>query len=239
MTVDEHDLAIAPKGMTLETLEAWCERFHSGVWPILESLEGGFANSKTDSGGPTNYGVTHRTLKDINRKCPEWCRVRGIPYLEDGAGEEESIRAVRQLTPEKAEQIAFMFYYVRPRIGMLKAPFDLACLDWRYNGGPAIDRLQFTAGIQHGPKRDGIIGPFTAERVAKLVMYDIGRYMNLRFTYLRSLHGRQGWEANGEGWTVRINRLQKECESQMKERAKYSPLPTATALVGTALPIDC
>lgn len=208
----EIDLSLLA-GVTRKEAESWLERFHGGIWPFLLSREGGFSNAVTDAGGPTKYGVTWITLKDVWRKAPAWCSAHGLPEIAQSATAAEAVKPIKLITAEQAFWIAFVFYYARPRIAQLVAPWDLACLDWRYNGGPAIRELQVVGGFT-GRNVDGIIGELTKLRTAALELQDLERYFMKRLEYLKGLKGGQGWEANGNGWKVRLRMLRYECLDQ-------------------------
>lgn len=182
----------------------WLERFESKIWPVLLSMEGGFSNVLTDAGGPTIYGVTWRTLRDIWQRYPVWCASHDLPLLGDAPTAMTSVDAVSALTEEQACAIAFVFYYVRPRFCLLRGPFDFLGLDYRYNGGPAIKDLQAVAGVE----QDSIIGPDTARAVSVLRWKDVEEYLARRKRYLEGLSGSQGWSVNGRGWSNRLKQVE-------------------------------
>lgn len=212
------DIRTIGRHATGQDVADWRARFQSGVWPFLLSREGGFSEAVTDAGGPTKYGVTWRTLRDIWQKSPEWCGAHTLPYVHPDSTADDAREAVRRLTVEQAFALAFIWYYARPWIARLPAPWDLACLDWRYNGGPAVQRLQRLCGLT-GKSVDGLIGPQTLAEIAMLETTDLEQYINMRFWYLQSLHGPQGWGVNGDGWTVRLRALRKECLRQLEPKA--------------------
>lgn len=185
--------------------EQWLQRFTKVIWPVLCSNEGGFSNVITDAGGPTIYGVTWITLRNLWQKYPTWCAAHGLQFVPETATAATVVDEVRALTIEQAHAIAFIFYYTRPRFCLLRGPFDLLGLDYRYNGGPAITDLQKVAGAVP----DGSIGPGTAKAVNVLDWFGVERYQAKRLAYLRSLDGPHGWAVNGRGWSVRLRHLER------------------------------
>lgn len=91
---------------------------------ILER-EGGFVNIPEDRGGPTNFGVTQRTLA-------AW------------RGHEVSVEDVRNMTVDEARNIYRTRYYTRPKIDHLPELIQPKMFDMSINHGPgtAIKLLQ-------------------------------------------------------------------------------------------------
>ena len=67
--------------------------------------EGGFVNDPDDPGGPTNYGVTLKTLKQL-----------GNDLNQDGRVD---IADLKQLSSTQAVQIFVQEYFYKPRIDKL------------------------------------------------------------------------------------------------------------------------
>ncbi len=61
---------------------------------LLFGDEGGYSNSATDSGGPTKFGVTHRTL----------AAYRGVPFV--------TAQQVKDMTIQEAEEIYRRSYWL-------------------------------------------------------------------------------------------------------------------------------
>ena len=209
MTAERRAINIRLCGVTEPDFDRYRGRFVGQVWPDLLRLEGGYVNSSTDAGGPTaRGGVTYTTVMELWARHREWCEVWKIPYVAMGSSREAAEPAMKLLVPEQAQGIALVFYYIRPGIARLPVPWDRAVLDWRYNGGPAIDRLQLVACVA----RDSVIGTKkTVPAVEALNKLDLEMYFEYRLSYLKSLKGSQGWEANGRGWTRRLEQVKAAC----------------------------
>ena len=81
--------------------------------------EGGFVNHQNDRGGPTNFGITMRTLA-------AWRSPRPV-----------DIPDVRALKTAEAKQIYSSNYFTRPKIDMLPASIQPVMFDMSINHGPA------------------------------------------------------------------------------------------------------
>lgn len=85
--------------------------------------EGGYVNDPDDPGGPTKYGVTIGTLRDI----------RGYASIAD----------VQALTVADAIEIYQRYYFVQPKIELLPTPLHPTVYDMNVNaGGNSIKILQ-------------------------------------------------------------------------------------------------
>jgi lysozyme family protein len=152
---------------------------------LLFGDEGGYSNVKTDSGGPTKYGITHRTL----------AAHLGLKSV--------SAERVKAMTLAEAEAIYRKSYWTQSGGDLLPAGLDYAVFDFGVNSGPAraVKTLQKVLGIT----QDGIIGVQTVaaaeERGAAAL---IREYCRARMDFLRSLGGKTGFSANGRGWTIRV-----------------------------------
>lgn len=92
-----------------------------GVDEMLDHLlaeEGGFVNNRADKGGPTNYGITLKTLAT-------W---RGHPVI---------IADVKQLTVVEAREIYTKRYYLDAQVDKLPARLQPPMFDACVNHGPA------------------------------------------------------------------------------------------------------
>lgn len=114
--------------------------------------EGGYVNHPADRGGPTNYGITQRTLSG-------WL------------GRPASVEEVRTLDEATAREIYERNYLAGPRIDTLPDRVVPFVFDGAVNHGPrrAVMLLQSVinqAGF--GPvSEDGLIGPKTRTAVEK------------------------------------------------------------------------
>lgn len=113
--------------------------------------EGGFVDDPDDPGGPTNWGVTLRTMQEARED------VTG-----DGVVDVEDVRA---LTPERAAAIFIARYFNAPRLGLLPEALQPPVFDMQVNAGrTAVGLLQaWLNGEGFGPLvEDGRVGPRTA-----------------------------------------------------------------------------
>jgi lysozyme family protein len=108
--------------------------------------EGGFVDHPADRGGPTCYGITHKTL---------------ARYL----GHEVTREDVRNVSRELAAEIYRRAYYLEPRIDSLPGAIRAFLFDSAVNHGPrrAIKLLQQVLNAAGFGKLgvDGLAGPKT------------------------------------------------------------------------------
>lgn len=154
---------------------------------LMFGHEGGYVNSKSDRGGPTKYGITHKTL----------AAHRGVLSV--------TAAQVKALTLKEAEEIYRRSYWTQSGGDLLPAGLDYAAFDYGVNSGPAraVKSLQKVVGVT----QDGIVGGQTlaaVERYPGGVQSLIRAYCDERMRFLRSLGGKQGFSANGRGWTIRV-----------------------------------
>lgn len=116
--------------------------------PITDviKMEGGFVNLPEDKGGPTNLGITQKSLSE---------------YL----GRPASVEDVRRLSEATAREIYERKYYSGPRIDLLPEPPRNLVFDMSVNHGPkrAIKILQKALNqVYHQHLSiDGVLGPTT------------------------------------------------------------------------------
>ncbi|MEL6583067.1 MAG: holin-associated N-acetylmuramidase [Pseudomonadota bacterium] len=112
-------------------------------------VEGGFSDHPNDPGGPTNYGVTLKTLQ-------------GLGLDLDGNGTVD-IDDLRRLTPEGAAEIFTQHYYFRARIDQLPPHLRASVYDMNVNAGARSVRLlqELLNRLGFGLSVDGQIGPKT------------------------------------------------------------------------------
>lgn len=160
---------------------------------LMFGHEGGYSNSKTDSGGPTKYGITHKTL----------AAHRGVKSV--------TADQVKAMTLAEATAIYRRSYWSQSGGDVLPAGLDYAAFDFGVNSGPvtALKKLQtvLAAAKVYAGKIDGHIGEQTVAGVNAFpggVRMLIIAYCDERMRYLKSLGGKQGFAANGRGWTIRV-----------------------------------
>jgi lysozyme family protein len=130
----------------------------------LRIKEGGFVDSPTDPGGPTNKGMSQKTLDKIRRQHPEW----------------NLSAETKSLSDQKITELFRKNFYDQPQIGTLEAVQGLR------KHAPKLPEQVFDAGILHGPgtagewlqqemnahlggdlQVDGVIGSKTREALEK------------------------------------------------------------------------
>ena len=136
-------------------------KYDDPIGEIILKHEGGFVNDKFDSGGATNFGITHTTLASWRKH-------------------EVTVEDVRNLTVEEARDIYEIQYLKKPKIDWLPFPFpQVLVLDMAVNHGPgrAIKILQKTINLAgRGPiSVDGGMGPAT-KAAAEYAQNQMGPY---------------------------------------------------------------
>lgn len=155
---------------------------------LMFGHEGDYSNVKTDSGGPTKYGVTHKTL----------AAHRGVPSV--------TADQVKALTIEEATEIYRTGYWAQSGGDLLPAGLDYMAFDFGVNSGPAraVKVLQRVVGVVE----DGNAGPATLAAVEKYpggLRNLIVDYGDARMAFLKSLtNPKTGFPVNGRGWTIRV-----------------------------------
>ncbi len=173
----------------IENRRVWLDRLLSA------SIEGGYVNDPDDGGGPTNLGITARTL-GVWRK------------LGRDATEDE----VRAVTREEAEGIALALYWNAVRGDQLPGGIDIYAADFAFNSGPgtAARILQELVGTA----ADGFVGDKTIAAVRAVPPQRLLEdYDDARMTYLRGL---KNWPKFGNGWTDRCQQMRKLARSRIE-----------------------
>ncbi len=153
----------------------------------LLNIEGGFANRsrKADPGGPTNLGVTQRTLS-------AW-RGRAV-----------SVEEVKRLSREEAVEIYRAQYWDAVKGDQLLRGLDYAVFDCAVNSGPAraVKILQKILKV----KVDGVLGVLTLAAVkAHSATALINLFSAARLKFMKRL---RNWPYNKNGWTRRVRHVQ-------------------------------
>lgn len=164
--------------------------------------EGGFVDHPADRGGPTNYGVTHKTL---------------ARYL----GREVTRDDVRHMSRELAVEIYRRAYYLEPRIDALPSVIRAFLFDSAVNHGPrrALKFLQQVLnGAGFGPLSiDGLAGPMT-RRQAKVGADRMGPWLLAALAEERRMFYRLIVERDPSqrvffnGWMKRVAEFDKRTE---------------------------
>ncbi|YBV94165.1 glycoside hydrolase family 108 protein (plasmid) [Phyllobacteriaceae bacterium JZ32] len=146
--------------------------------------EGGYADNPGDPGGPTNMGITQRTLS-------AW------------EGHTVSPDDVRHLTRKEATQIYKAEYWEKIDGDELPAGLDYAVFDFAVNSGPA--RAAMTLQEIVGVPQDGVIGMQTIRAVEGRDVADlINMLCDKRKAWLQTLMAANTF---GAGWTARVDRV--------------------------------
>jgi lysozyme family protein len=162
--------------------------------------EGGFVNDPKDHGGPTNMGITQKTLSD---------------YL----GRPASIEEVRNLKVPQVKEIYERRYVSDPRFDKLPVAIQPVVIDAGvlHGTGRATKFLQQVlnqAGF--GPvNEDGILGPTTRGLVEKAVAemgpFFINAICDERQAYCDQIVANRPDQARFiNGWTNRVNHFRVE-----------------------------
>ena len=151
---------------------------------VLES-EGGYVNHPNDPGGPTNMGITQRTLA-------EW---RGTSVSEN---------EVRNLDREEALEIYKANYWDPIQGSKLPNGLNYAVLDYAINSGVsrAVKDLQRTLGFDD-PDVDGIVGVQTLNAIWSYPNQEalIHAYFIRRWDFMKRL---RTFATFGAGWKRRL-----------------------------------
>lgn len=161
---------------------------------LMFGHEGGYVNVKSDRGGPTKYGITHKTL----------AAARGVASVTPAQ--------VKAMTKAEAVEIYLRSYWSQSGGDLLPSGLDYAAFDFGVNSGPqtAIKKLQavLQAKKVYAGNIDGHIGEQTIGAISvypggvKELIID---YCEERMRYLRSLtNAKTGFPVNGRGWTIRV-----------------------------------
>lgn len=116
----------------------------------IVAREGGYVNDPDDPGGPTKYGVTLGTVRQL-----------GVDVTGDGRSDVADVRA---LSRAQAAEIFLKHYFDRPRINRLPAVLHASVFDMYVNSGANAVRIlqRLLNDMGHLVDVDGAIGPKTA-----------------------------------------------------------------------------
>ena len=158
--------------------------------------EKGFVNRpKTDAGGPTNMGITQKTLSAHR-------------------GYQVTVADVKNLTRKEAYKIYANKYWHSIRGDDLPSGVDYCVFDSNVTTSTkrVIMMLQQSL-VNLGEKNtngtplaiDGIMGDETMNAVWRTnAEHLISMYCDERIKYMKSLGGPKGFASNGRGWTIRV-----------------------------------
>ena len=163
--------------------------------------EGGYVDHPADRGGPTNFGITQKTLS----------RYYGWAV---------TAQEVKDLEVEVAREIYVQDYYTGPRIDSLPPEIQPFLFDCAVNHGPrrAIKFLQSVcnqAGYQPPLDMDGAVGPNT-RKGAEWALREMGDILlkalieERRNFYLVIVDQRPSQQVFLNGWLNRIREFEEE-----------------------------
>lgn len=158
--------------------------------------EGGFVNHPADRGGPTNFGITQKTL----------AAYRGKPV---------SLDDVRSLTKGEATRIYIDDYYLKPGVWKLPQEVQEQVFDMCVNHGQKRAFMILQEALNtHARKQvisvDGKIGPLMIN-ATEMAVADVGNIINnfiadARITfYERLIRNDPSQEVFRRGWMNRAN----------------------------------
>lgn len=170
--------------------------------------EGGYSNVPADNGGPTKYGITHKTLATY----------RGVVSV--------TADQVKALTLTEAEAIYRQNYWTQSGGDVLPTGLDFLVFDMGVNAGPsrAVKILQKVVGTN----QDGQIGPQTLSRVESYgsVEKAINDYSAARLAFYKGL---SDWPTFGKGWSSRVESSRKQALSMIEQT---NPIRELQSLLG-------
>lgn len=162
------------------------------VQPFIEKWEGGYVNHPRDKGGPTNMGITQRTLAAWRQR-------------------EVSENDVKQLTREEARRIMKANYFDVVRGDDLPLPvaavvYNAAVLHGTRRGGEFLQTAAMRCGADIGADGvDGIVGPDTLGAVAQIDARKLCQaFIGVQDGYFRA---HADFAVFGKGWLNRLNDL--------------------------------
>ena len=163
--------------------------------------EGGYVDHPDDRGGPTNYGITQKTLSS---------------YLGHAATRKE----VRELSEEVARDIYERDYYLAPRIDRLPESIQGFIFDCAVNHGARraikfVQSVSNQAGYTPTLSEDGAMGPNT-RRGAEWADKNMGSLFlkalieERRNFYLTIVEHRPSQQVFLRGWLNRVDEFEQE-----------------------------
>lgn len=161
---------------------------------IVVDKEGGFSDHPRDRGGPTNLGITLRTLAS-------WQGLNFDEITEEARA--KLLADLRALTRREAAEIYRANYWLPMRCGDLPRGVDLMLFDFGVNAGPrtSVKMMQRAVGVT----ADGSLGPQTlAAATATDADKLIDALAEARLAYYRSL---DNFDVFGAGWSKRTSEV--------------------------------
>lgn len=151
---------------------------------LMFGHEGSYVNDPNDNGGPTKFGITHKTL----------AAHRGVASV--------SAAQVKAMKIEEATEIASKSYWIPAGGDILPSGLDYMAFDFGYHSGPSRGNKELQKLL--GVTADGIIGVRTGDAVKRYpggLEKLIKDYADARMKYMRGL---SDWKHYSRGWTIRV-----------------------------------
>ncbi|SMF56096.1 Putative secretion activating protein [Alteromonadaceae bacterium Bs31] len=163
--------------------------------------EGGFVDHPADKGGPTNYGITQKTLSSYY-------------------GRAATTAEVRALDVDVAEEIYKRDYFFGPRIDSMPEAIQAFLFDSAVNHGPRtaikfVQRVCNQAGYEPGLSEDGAVGPNT-RRGAEWAEREMGEFFlkalieERKNFYLAIVAASPSQKVFLNGWMNRVKEFEEE-----------------------------
>lgn len=178
------------------------------IFPDLMQSEGGFSNDPKDPGGATYKGIT-------------------LTYYRLHVDAKATVATLKALTDQQVHDYYKKFYWDTVKGDLLPAGIDYSVFDFGVNSGQATAVMKLQRIV--GTTSDGVVGNQTLAAVAQFSQSDlIDKYNSARLDYLKRL---PGWSHDGNGWTNRVNRVQKKSQELflgqgVKKNEGITPNPT-------------
>ena len=182
----------------------------------LREVEGGFVDRPGDRGGPTNKGVSQRTLDAIRKQHPEW----NLPEKSKELSEEQINRIFREefFDRPKIDKVAEIPGLMDEAPQLPEQLFDTGVLHGSDTAGRLLQQsLDEVLGTdlretdESGDKvYDGNVGPKTRAAIAQAIregkIQEVNdRMVDKRIEYMKSLPnflGNPGWPERAEGFRI-------------------------------------
>jgi lysozyme family protein len=161
----------------------------------LIEREGGYVNHPADRGGPTNMGITLKTLR-------RWRKQRGYPF-------EVTADDIKNLSMGEAISIYRQFYWFDPGFDdlNLSVPMVEMVFDTGVHSGTKVAKRLLQAAA--GTKVDGVIGPKSVAAIDAMEPVKLASaFMAFRVAYIgRLITKRPSQAAFAWGWMNRMKEL--------------------------------
>ena len=190
------------------------KNFDKSLLNILE-YEGKFSNRKADKGGPTNLGITLRTLQNFEKL---------YDYGDfDGDGDVDIDDIIALDTPEEAAPIYKKFFWDAMKLDDFPKGVDFLMFDFGVNSGPGNARKILQRALNRFGANlyvDGIVGGKTKAMISKVETEPLIKALLLErdIFYRKIVAVDETQIVNLKGWLNRLARLTIDVRQFMKDR---------------------